>query len=280
MPLKHPVNIAYEAATVDLEDTNAIDPFHLEAYGKTATNYNRDIESFPVLQEMMRRIMTKCPYKSPTDMGVNMVGRAIINNGVVCNAACNEIVRRFFNLSVKGMRKGNTKEEVAAVKILMKQVGVDPYKYPLRLASLEREAKTGAPAGALSLPNGDYITGKTTDLLGCASSLLLNALKRVAKVEDVEIIKDEAIEPISHLKTDVFHSKNPRLHSDETLLALSATSSTDKRAKKMMEAIEQLRGCDAFFSVIISNTDEQLYKTLGINVCCEPKFERIKMYHR
>ena len=280
LPLKHPVNIAYEAATVDLEDTNAIDPFHLEAYGKTATNYNRDIESFPVLQEMMNRIMGKCPYKSPTDMGVNMVGRCIVDNSVVCNASCNEIIRRYFNLCVQDMRKGNAKEQVAAVKILMKQVGVDPDKTPLRQAALAREKKTGAPAGALTLPNGDIITGKTTDLLGCASSLLLNALKRVADVEDVEIIKDDAIEPISQLKMKAFHSRNPRLHSDETLLALSSTSANDKRAQDMINAIGELRGCDAFFSVILSNADEHLYRTLGINVCCEPKFERTNLYHR
>lgn len=279
LPLKHPVNIAYEAATVDLEDTNAIDPFHLEAYGKTATNYNRDIESFPVLQEMMTRIMGKCPYKSPTDMGVNMVGKAIIDNSIVCNAACNEIIRRYFRLSVRDMRKGNAKEEVAAVKLLMKQVGVDPDKYPLRVAALEREVKTGHPAGAMMLPNGDIITGKTTDLLGCASSLLLNALKRLANIGDVEVISDESIEPISKLKTKVFHSHNPRLHSDETLLALSSSSSSDKRAQKMINVVSQLRGCDAFFSVILSQTDERLYRILGLNVCCEPKFERSKMYH-
>lgn len=280
LPLKHPVNIAYEAATVDLEDTNAIDPFHLEAYGKTATNYNRDIESFPVLQEMMTRIMGICPYKSPTDMGVNMVGRAIIDNKAVCDAACNEILRRYFRLSVKDKRKGNTKEQVAAVKLLMKQVGVSPDKYPLRNAALEREKKTGKPAGAIMLPNGDIITGKTTSLLGCASALLLNALKRVAGIEDVEVIKDEAIEPISRLKTTVFHSKNPRLHSDETLLALSSSSSDDKRAQAMIDAVSKLRGCDAFFSVILSQVDENLYRTLGINVCCEPKFERCTKYHR
>ena len=280
LPLKHPVNIAYEAATVDLEDTNAIDPFHLEAYGKTATNYNRDIESFPVLQEMMTRIMGSCPYKSPTDMGVNMVGRAIVDNSVVCNASCGEIIRRYYNLAVKDMRKGNAKDQVAAVKILMKQVGVDPEKFPLRQAALERERKTGHPAGAMMLPNGDIITGKTTDLLGCASSLLLNALKRVANVEDVEIIKDEAIEPISKLKTGVFHSKNPRLHSDETLLALSASSSSEPRAQEMINAVSELRGCDAFFSVILSNADEHLYRTLGINLCSEPKFERTNLYHR
>ncbi len=280
LPLKHPVNIAYEAATVDLEDTNAIDPFHLEAYGKTATNYNRDIESFPVLQEMMNRIMGTCPYKSPTDMGVNMVGYAIIDNRTVCESACNEIIRRYFKLCVNDMRKGNAKEQVAAVKLLMKQVGVAPEKYPLRNAALEREEMTGKPAGAIKLPNGDIITGKTTDLLGCASSLLLNALKRLADIEDVMVIKDEAIEPISRLKINVLHNKNPRLHSDETLLALSASSSSDERAKAMINAVPKLRGCDAFFSVILSSTDEHLYRILGLNVCCEPKFERCRKYHR
>ncbi|MDO5329244.1 MAG: DUF1846 domain-containing protein [Coriobacteriia bacterium] len=279
LPLKHPVNIAYEAATVDLEDRNAIDPFHLEAYGKTAVNYNRDVESFPVLQEMMNRISGKCPYKSPTDMGVNQVGMAIVDNDIVCNAACNEIVRRYYKASVKDVKKGNGREEVAALKLLMKQVGMDPQKHPLRLAALKREETTNHPAGAMMLPNGEIITGKTTDLLGCASSLLLNALKIVANVEDVEVITDEAITPISMLKINALHNKNPRLHSDETLIALSISSAADERAKRMIEAMDQLRGCDAFFSVIVSNTDENLYKKLGINVCCEPKFERHSLYH-
>ena len=279
LPLKHPVNIAYEAATVDLEDSNAIDPFHLDTYGKIAVNYNRDIESFPVLQEMMTRISGKCPYKSPTDMGVNMVGNAIIDSDIVCNAACNEITRRYYKAAVKDVRKGNAREEVSALKILMKQVGIDPKKNPIRLAAMQREEKTGKPAGAIMLPNGEIITGKTTDVLGCASSLLLNALKLVAGIDDVEVITDEAIKPISKLKTSALHNKNPRLHSDETLIALSISSAEDKRAAKMIDAVEKLKGCDAFFSVIISNTDENLYKKLGINVCCEPKFERHTLYH-
>lgn len=280
LPVKHPVNIAYEAATVDLEDVNAIDPFHLEAYGKMATNYNRDIDSFPVLQEMMGRVMGTCPYKSPTDMGVNKVGFCISDDDVVCEASKKEIERRYYNLSVKNMRKGNTKDQVAAVELLMQQVGVDPQSNPLRRAALAREEKTGLPAGAMMLPSGEIITGKTSDLLGCASSLLLNALKAVANIEDVDIIQPKDIEPISRLKTKAFHSKNHRLHSDETLLALSSTSAKDKRASDMIEAIKSLRGTDAFFSVIISSTDENLYKTLGINVCCEPKFERTTLYHR
>lgn len=280
MPLKHPVNIAYEAATVDLEDTNAIDPFHLDAYGKTAVNYNRDIESFPVLHEMMSRIMGKCPYKSPTDMGVNMVGNAIVNNDTVCEAACREIVRRFFNLSVENLRKGNANEQVAAVKLLMKQVGVDPYKTQPRNAAMKREEITGKPAGAMLLSDGEIITGKTTDLLGCASSLILNVLKYLANIDDVEVLSDAAIEPISKLKTEVRHCKNPRLHSDETLLALSSSSAEDERAAKMIKKVNLLRGCDAFFSVILSSTDLDLYKDLGINVCCEPKFEGHKMYHK
>ena len=227
----------------------------------------------------MRRIMGKCPYKSPTDMGVNMVGKAIFDEEAVSEAACKEIIRRYYNLSVNDMRKGNAKEQVAAVKLLMKQVGVDPISQPLRQAAISREQETGYPAGAIQLPNGEIITGKTTDLLGCASSLLLNALKKLADIEDVEVISDQAIQPISKLKTKVFRSKNPRLHSDETLLALSSSSSSNIRAAKMIDAVGKLKGCDSFFSVIVSNTDEQLYKSLGINVCCEPKFERTKMYH-
>ncbi len=281
LPLKHPVNIAYEAATVDLNDANTIDPFHLEAYGKTTVNYNRDVEIFPVLKAMMERISGTSPYQSPTDMGVNMAGNAIIDDEAVCDAAKMEIVRRYFQAAVDTRRTGIGHEYVERLELLMNQASVDANYSPARSAALLKEETTGRPAGAMVLPDGTVVTGKTSDLLGAASSLLMNALKGVAGVDDsIDVISNEVIEPICELKTNTLHSSNPRLHSDETLLALSVSSATDPLAKQLIDHAGDLKGCDAFFSVILSPTDEKLYRTLGINVCCEPKYEQRRYYHR
>ena len=281
LPLKHPVNIAYEAATVDLDDSNIIDPFHLEAYGKTTVNYNRDVEAFPVVKELMERIMGESPYQSPTDMGVNMVAFAI-SDDEACRAAANmEIVRRYFTAAVNVKRTGTGQDHVDKLKVIMKKAGVDKDLSPARSAALLKEETTGEPAGAMVLPDGQVVTGKTSTRLGAASSLLMNALKAVAGVDmELEVISNEAIEPISRLKTKQLGSKNPRLHPDETLIALSITSATSETAARVMSGLDKLRGCDAFFSVIISSSDESLLKRLGINVCCEPKFERSGYYHR
>lgn len=281
LPLKHPVNIAYEAATVDLNDANTIDPFHLEAYGETTVNYNRDVEIFPVLKAMMERILGTSPYQSPTDMGVNMAGKAIIDDDAVRDAAKMEIVRRYFQAAVDARRTGSDNEYVERLELLMNQAGIDVSYSSARTAALLKEETTGAPSGAMVLPDGSVVTGKTSDLLGAASSLLMNALKGVAGVDDdIDVLSDEVIEPICQLKTGTLNSKNPRLHSDETLLALSVSSATDPLAKQLIDHAGDLRGCDAFFSVIISPTDEKLYRTLGINVCCEPKYEQRSYYHR
>ena len=281
LPLKHPVNLAYEAATADLDDANIIDPFHLEAYGKVAVNYNRDVETFPVLKAMMERILGASPYQSPTDMGVNMAGLAICDDEAVCDAARMEIVRRYFNACVNAKRTGCGANQVSKLKMLMKQAGVTPDLSPIRAAALTKEEATGKPAGALMLPNGEVISGRTSTRLGAASSLLLNALKYLAGIpEETYIISNEAIDPICHLKTELLHSKNPRLHPDEMLIALSLSSATEPLAARAIEAAEQLRGCDAFFSVIISSADEKLYRTLGINVSCEAKYERTSYYHK
>ncbi|MEF2560302.1 MAG: DUF1846 domain-containing protein [Eggerthellaceae bacterium] len=281
LPLKHPVNIAYEAATVDLNDANTIDPFHLEAYGETTVNYNRDVEIFPVLKAMMERILGTSPYQSPTDMGVNMAGKAIIDDDAVRDAAKMEIVRRYFQAAVDARRTGSDNEYVERLELLMNQAGIDVSYSSARTAALLKEETTGAPSGAMVLPDGSVVTGKTSDLLGAASSLLMNALKGVAGVDDdIDVLSDEVIEPICQLKTGTLNSKNPRLHSDETLLALSVSSATDPLAKQLIDHAGDLRGCDAFFSVIISPTDEKLYRTLGVNVCCEPKYEQRSYYHR
>lgn len=281
LPLNHPVNIAYEAATADLDDTNIIDPFHLEAHGETTVNYNRDVEAFPVLKAMMERIMGESPYQSPTDMGVNMAGYAIVDDDACRDAARLEIVRRYFTAYVNLKRTGNGEEQIERLRSIMKKAGVDENPSPARGAALAKEQATGGPAGAMLLPDGRVVTGKTGDLLGAASSLLMNALKTVTGVDlELPVIHDAAIEPICRLKTEHLNSTNRRLHSDETLIALSITSATDPVARRVIDGLELLHGADAFFSVIISSTDEALYRKLGINVCCEPKYERVSLYHR
>ena len=280
LPLKHPVNLAYEAATADLDDANIIDPFHLDAYGKTTVNYNRDVEAFPVVRALMEKILGQSPYQSPTDMGVNMVGFAITDDDACREASKMEIVRRYFQACVAVKRTGMGSEQVQRLEIIMKKAGVDKNFSPARSAALTREQVTGTPVGAMVMPDGSVITGKTSARLGAASSLLMNALKHVTGVDmELEVISDSAIEPISRLKTHFLGSKNPRLHPDETLMALSITSATSEVAAQVLAGLEKLRGCDAFFSVIISADDEQVLRRLGINVCCEPKFERSTLFH-
>ena len=281
LPLKHPVNIAYEAATVDLDDANCIDPFHLEAYGKTTVNYNRDVEIFPVLRATMERISGECPYQSPTDMGVNMAGLAISDDEACREAGNNEIVRRYFQTAEEIKRTGVGEEALKKIELLMNQANITQNLSPARSAALLKEEMTGGPAGAMVLPDGRVVTGKTGNLLGAASALLMNALKGVSGVDDeLYVISDDVLEPICHLKTEHLKSHNPRLHSDETLLALSISSVHNPLAAELIDNADKLRGCDAYFSVIISAADEKLYKTLGINVCCEPKYEQHRFYHK
>ena len=281
LPLTHPVNVAYEAATADLGDSNIIDPFHLEAYGKTCTNYNRDVEVFPVVRALMERIAGESPYMRPTDMGVNMVGSAITDDGACREASCREIVRRYFQAACHVKRTGDGQDAQARLELLMKQAGVDADLLPARSAALLKAETTGAPAGALELPDGTVVTGRTSDLLGAASSTLLNACKAVTGVDpDTPVIAEDALEPICRLKTRFLHGHNPRLHSDETLIALSQSSATDEVAAAVLEGLASLKGCDAFFSVILSEADESVYRKLGINVCCEPRYEGLGYYHR
>ena len=281
LPLTHPVNIAYEAATADLDDDNIIDPFHLEAYGETTVNYNRDVEIFPVLRATMERISGACPYQSPTDMGVNMAGLAISDDAVCREAGNNEIVRRYFQTAEEIKRTGVGEAALKKIELLMNQAGINQNLSPARSAALLKEETTGGPAGAMVLPDGRVVTGKTGNLLGAASALLMNALKGVSGVDDeLYVISDDVLEPICHLKTAHLRSHNPRLHSDETLLALSISSVHNPLAERLIDNVDKLRGCDAYFSVIISAADEKLYRTLGINVCCEPKYEQHRYYHK
>ena len=274
LPLNHPVNLAYEAATADLNDVNMIDPFHLEAYGKTTVNYNRDVEAFPVLVAMFEKILGKCPYKSPTDMGVNMVGNCITDDAVVCEASRQEIVRRYYTALCDQKRGKATEAQIMKLELLMKKAGVTPEDRPVVAAALERAEETGKPAAAMELPDGRILTGKTSNLLGACAALLLNTLKALAGLEDgVHLIAPEVINPIQHLKVDHLGNRNPRLHTDEVLIALSICAATDPRAEAAMEQLDKLRGCEVHSSVILSEVDEQVFKRLGANLTCEPRFK-------
>lgn len=282
LPLKHPVNLAYEAATADLNDVNMIDPFHLDAYGETTVNYNRDVEIFPVLNTIFERIQGSSPYKSPTDMGVNMAGNCIVDDEVCKNASKMEIIRRYYSACVNRYKGTSTNEnEVGKIEILMNKVGVTTDFFPAVSASLLKAQTTGAPAGAMVLPDGTVVTGKTSDTLGAASALLLNALKTLGGIEDkLELISAHILEPICGLKTRYLKHKNPRLHTDEVLLALTISALTDPVAKSAIEQLENLKGSDAHFTVILSEEDEKNLRRLGINVSCEPHYEHKRLYHK
>lgn len=281
LPLKHPVNLAYEAATADLNDVNMIDPFHLDAYGKTAVNYNRDVEIFPVLKVMFQRIYGDCPYKSPTDMGVNMAGFCISDDGVCCDASRREILRRHLKAQCD-LKKGLIPDTVVKkTELLINQAEITPDICPAIGAALKKAEDTGAPAAALCTPDGDIITGKTSELLGAGSALLLNTLKHLAGIDDdVNLISPNIIEPICNLKTRHLGHKNPRLHSDEVIMALCICAVTNPTAKKALDALPLLKGSDVHFSVIVSDTDEQFFKQLGMNVSCTPVYETGALYHK
>ncbi|MBP3380440.1 MAG: DUF1846 domain-containing protein [Ruminococcus sp.] len=273
LPLRHPVNLAYEAATADLNDVNMIDPFHLEAYGETTVNYNRDVDIFPVLNAMFENILGESPYKSPTDMGVNMAGNCIVDDEVTCKAAKDEIIRRYY-IGLCDRRKGLiSEEEETKLALLIKQANVTPESRKTVAAALAKEKETGAPAAAMELPDGTILTGRTSDLLGAASGLLLNALKHLAGLDDnILLMSPHVIEPIMDLKVNHLGNNNPRIHTDETLLALSICATTDDNARRAMEQISNLRGCEVHSTVILSAVDERIFKRLGINLTCEPKY--------
>ena len=277
IPLKHPVNLAYEAATADLNDVNMIDPFHLEAYGETTVNYNRDVEIFPVLQAMFEKIMGECPYKSPTDMGVNMAGNCIVDDEACCEASRQEIIRRYYK-SCAALLTGTGKEdEVRKIELLLKQAHASLEDRKVVPASLQKEQETEAPAAALELPDGRIIYGKTSDLLGASSALLLNALKELAGIDhEHHVISPEAIRPIQELKTEYLGSKNPRLHTDETLIALSVSAASNPEAKQALKQLHALKGCQAHTSVMLSSVDVLSFRKLGVELTCEPKFEQGK----
>ena len=276
LPLRHPVNIAYEAATADLDDVNMIDPFHLEAYGETTVNYNRDVEIFPVLSSIFRAIMGECPYKSPTDMGVNMVGFAISDDEACRDAAKQEILRRYYRAACDVKRGNAPKEELYKEELLLQQAGIEPGDRPVVQAALARQEITGGhPAMAIQLPDGQIITGKTGDLLGAASAALMNALKVCAGIpHKVKLVSAESLAPIQRLKTRYLGGHNPRLHSDETLIALSSSAAQNPTALMAIEQLPQLRGSEAHSTVILSSVDETIFRKLGINLTCSPCYEK------
>ena len=281
LPLKHPVNLAYEAATADLNDVNMIDPFHLEAYGKTAVNYNRDVEIFPVLNTIFERIQGSSPYKSPTDMGVNMAGNCIVDDEACREASRMEILRRYYTACADRLKGKDMDTAIHKLELLMNQSGTTTDIFPAVSAALLKAETTGAPAGAMCLPDGRVVTGKTSNTLGAASALLLNALKTLAGIGDeFDLISAGVLEPICKLKTQYLRHRNPRLHTDEVLMALAISALTNPIAEKAQEQLTYLRGSDAHFSVILSDEDEKLMRRLGINVSCEPQYETKRLYHK
>jgi len=281
LPLKHPVNLAYEAATADLDDVNMIDPFHLEAYNVTTVNYNRDVEIFPVLEAMFRHIFGECPYKSPTDMGVNMAGYCLFDDDACCEASKQEIIRRYYSTAVS-VRKGlSSPNEVRKIELIMNSLDISAENRPVVKAALDKAEETGAPAVALELPDGTIVTGKTSSLLGASSACLLNALKSLAGISDsLPLIAPGVIAPIQHLKVEHLGNHNPRLHTDELLIALTICAVTNPLAELAIDQLDKLRGCEAHSTVILSHVDEDLFKKLGVNISFEPKYQAKKLYHK
>ena len=280
LPLNHPVNLAYEAATADLNDVNMIDPFHLEAYGKTTVNYNRDVEIFPVLSAMFEGIYGSCPYKSPTDMGVNMAGNCIVDDEVCREAGRQEIIRRWYTTMDRLVKGESRKSEVTKIEFLMKQAGVTTANRPVVHAALLKAEVTGGPAAAIELPDGRIVTGKTSELLGASAAVLLNAVKTLGGIPDeIKLISPTVIEPVQALKINYLGSKNPRLHTDEILIALSMNAASDPNAAKALEQLKKLRGCQAHTSVMLSEVDIRILNKLGLQLTSEPRYENKKIYH-
>ena len=280
IPLKHPVNLAYEAATADLNDVNMIDPFHLEAYGVTTVNYNRDVEIFPVLNAIFEGIYGTSPYKSPTDMGVNMAGNCIVDDEACREASYQEIIRRYYQALNRMAREQGSKGEVYKIELLMKQAKITTDMRPTVQAANQLAADTKAPAAAMELPDGTIVTGKTSALLGASAALLLNAVKALGHIDhDVHLIAPSAIEPIQKLKVNYLGSKNPRLHTDEVLIALSMCAATDENAQIALNQLSKLKGCQVHTSVMLSDVDINIFKKLGVDQTSEPVYEERKIYH-
>ncbi len=280
LPLKHPVNVAYEAATADLNDVNMIDPFHLEAYNEIAVNYNRDVDIFPVVDAMFKKIYGKSPYKSPTDMGVNMAGNCIIDDDIVKEASRQEIIRRYYAALCEQRETMDNSEALEKLDLLMNQSGLSSEDRPVVEKANQKAELTGAPAAAIELPDGSIVTGKTSSLLGASAAVLLNALKKLGGIDDdIELISPTVIAPVQRLKVDYLGNHNPRLHTDEVLIALAVSAVMSPMAATALEQLNKLAGCEAHSSVILAQTDAKTFKKLGVNITCEPKYQVKKLYH-
>lgn len=281
LPLEHPVNLAYEAATVDLNDSNIIDHFHLSAHGESTVNYNRDVEAFPLLRTLLEKLTGTTPYQSPTDMGVNMVGFCITDDAVCRAAAQQEIIRRYFKAQVEEARAGLGTEQSERAAVIMAKAGIKVEDRPVVAPARQRAEETGEPASAMQLHDGTMITGRTSPLLGCSAAMLLNALKHLAGIDDdIHLLSPESIEPIQTLKTKHLGSKNPRLHTDEVLIALSVSAAKDDNARKALEQIKELAGCDVHTTTILGSVDEGIFRNLGVLVTSDPVFARKKALYQ
>ena len=281
LPLKHPVNLAYEAATADLDDVNMIDPFHLDAYGVTTVNYNRDVEIFPVLEAIFKSIYGESPYKSPTDMGVNMVGFCISDDAVCREASKQEIIRRWYAAAVSARKGLSDAGEVRKIELIMNSLGISAADRPVVAAALKKQEESDGPAVALELNDGRIVTGKTTSLLGASSACLINALKALAGIDKkLPLIAPGVIKPIQHLKVEHLGNHNPRLHTDELLIALTICAVTNPMADLAIDQLAKLKGCEAHSTVILSHVDEELFKKLGVNISFEPRYQAKKLYHK
>lgn len=281
LPLEHPVNLAYEAATVDLNDSNIIDHFHLSAHGESTVNYNRDVEAFPLLRTLLEKLTGTTPYQSPTDMGVNMAGFCITDDAVCRVAAQQEIIRRYFKAQVEEARAGLGTEQSERAAVIMAKAGIKVEDRPVVAPARQRAEETGEPASAMQLHDGTMITGRTSPLLGCSAAMLLNALKHLAGIDDdIHLLSPESIEPIQTLKTKHLGSKNPRLHTDEVLIALSVSAAKDDNARKALEQIKELAGCDVHTTTILGSVDEGIFRNLGVLVTSDPVFARKKALYQ
>ncbi len=281
LPLDHPVNIAYEAATVDLDDVNMIDPFHLAAHGVQTVNYNRDVEIFPVLNRLFEEILGESPYQSPTDMGVNMAGHSICDDEACREASKQEVIRRYYKALVTEKKELAEPIQSERIALLMAKLGISPEDRPVVVPTRKLAKSTKAPAAAIELADGTIVTGKTSALLGCSSAMLLNALKVLAGIDDsVKLLSPEAIEPIQTLKTAHLGSHNPRLHTDEVLIALAVSASTDEDARRALDRIGDLRGCDVHTSTILGSVDEGIFRSLGVQVTNEPVYATKSLYRK
>ncbi len=273
LPLKHPVNLAYEAATIDLNDVNMIDPFHLEKYNITTVNYNRDIEIFPVLNAMFNKIFGQSPYASPTDMGVNMVGHAIIDNDAACDASCREIVRRYYHAQVDYLTGTINDKSIEKMNNLMSQANVQPNNRKCAVFANEVALDRQVPACGIELNDGKLISGKTSSLLRCSSAALLNAVKYLAGIDqEIELISPTMLQSILSLKNDYLNIANPLLDIDEVLLTLTIASSTDENARKCLEVLPKLKNTEIHSTVILSKKDNNTLRKLNMNLTCDPKY--------